>query len=277
MKTQIISRSGAFVGLSLLLVQLTAVGQPNNTDGLTYKTGFSSSISLGIDLYGALRPEFQRSVHVQPVSMEMDVMPYLRSVEEKYADYPKPMRMAFISVGFVDLINYVGHAQAIDEIQKGYFKDYVVRLSNESGERELAELPGLSNPQYWTDDVLNRQLSNFNQMVGILIAIELSHHYLGHFKKYRSQLTDANGKPIPINRLLTDDEWEKSVKYGTWNALNCGLGIDGVKALYQVIDEMPRRPAWTEYFLPPDTKVKKVYRQLKKLESDFFSGKKLKE
>jgi hypothetical protein len=65
---------------------------------------------------------------------------------------------------------------------------YIVSLAQETGKKELKPLPNLSKPAYWTDAVLNEQASNFNQMVGAMIAIKLAHHYLGHYKKYAAKL-----------------------------------------------------------------------------------------
>lgn len=247
--------------------------QAEGVDGRKYKTGFAANVRLGMDIYKALKTKYKEYVHVQPVSLETEIMPYLRSVEETYEGEPKPMRMIFISVGFVDLVNNVAHAKAIDGTTKGYFQKYIVSLSQETGEEEMKELPDLSKAEYWTEDMMNEQLSNFNQMVGMVVAIELSHFYLGHFNKYKDKLKDANGKPVPINSLLTEAEWDESVKMGALNALNAGYGIEGVKALYDAIDKMPQRPAWTSYFLPTTIKVSKVKKSLEKLERDFFAGK----
>lgn len=264
---------GIVSGLLLCLATTISHAQTDGVDGRKYKTGFAANVRLGMDLYKAMKPKYKDFVHVQPVSLETEVMPYLRSVEETYEGESKPMRMVFISVGFVDLVNYVAHAKAIDGEEKGYFQKYIVSLSQETGEEEMKELPGLSKPEYWTEDMINEQLSNFNQMVGMVVAIELSHFYLGHFNKYKDKLKDANGKPVPINSLLTETEWDEAVKMGALNALNAGYGIEGVKALYDAIDKMPQRPEWTNYFLPKTVKVSKVKKSLEKLERDFFAGK----
>jgi hypothetical protein len=146
-------------------------------------------------------------------------------------------------------------------------------LAQESGDKELRELPNLSNKKYWTLEMINEQLSNFNQIVGEVVGIKLAHYYLGHYKKYKDKLVNSQGKPVPINTLLTAAEWDQAVKLGVRNALDCGLGIDGVKALYDCIDKMPKRPEWTLYFLPANVKVSRLKRDLEKIESDFFAGK----
>ena len=47
-----------------------------------------------------------------------------------------------------------------------------------------------------TEDLLNDQQSNFNQMVGMVLAIELSHHYLGQYKKYSDTLAETALKSV---------------------------------------------------------------------------------
>jgi hypothetical protein len=246
--------------------------QPDSQDGLTYKTGYSVIMALGADLYKSLDDKLKPMVNSQPIFLETDMMPSIKLVE--YDDEPKPMRAVFISAGFIDLMNNVAHAKAIDPIEKGYFQKYIIALAQEAGDKELRELPNLRNKKYWTDDLLNAQKSNFNQMVGMVVAIELSNHYLGHFKKYKTRLEDAQGKPVPINNLLTMEEWENALKAGARNALDTGLGVEGLKSLYDGISKMPQRPAWTAYFLPKDVKVDKVKKDLEKWEKKFFAGEK---
>jgi len=259
----------AFCGFASLL---PAFAQPGSPDGLTYKTGYSVIMSLGADLYKTLDKPQQQIIHSQPIFLETDMMPSIKLVE--YEDDPKPMRAVFISAGFIDLMNQVAHAKAIDRVEKGYFQKYVLALAQESGEKELKELPNLSNKKYWTDDMVNEQKSNFNQMVGMVVAIELSHHYLGHFKKYAAKLEDDKGKAVPINNLLTPAEWEEALKSGARNSLNAALGVQGALALYDAMAKMPQRPTWADYFLPKEVKVDRVKKDLEKWEKKFFANEK---
>ena len=127
--------------------------------------------------------------------------------------------------------------------------------------------------RFWKDDVLNDQASYFNQMIGMMVAINLSHHYLGHFDKYAAQDGRPGNKTASHQRLLDRPaEWEVSVKAGATDALNCALATDGAKALFDAIDKMPRRPAWTEAILPKDADVKKLNKQLTEYETQFFHG-----
>ncbi len=245
----------------------------DESDHPKYKTGFAANIKLGIELYKTLKPKYKEFVHIQPITLEDSPMPFVRPVEEPGEEPAHPERMVFISSGFVDLMNNVAHAKAIDKLEKGFFEKYLLLLSKETGETALAELPKLEDKRFWSEDMMNEQLSNFNQMVGMVVAIKLSHHYLGHFKKYGDRLKSSDNKVVPINTLLTLAEWEESLKAGSINALNCGFGIDGVKALFDSIEKMPQRPPWTLSFLPADAQVKKIKKSLEKTERDFFAGK----
>ena len=153
------------------------------------------------------------------------MMPYVKPEEKQYEGMDKPMRTVFVSAGFADLMNHVAHAKAIDNVEKGDFQKYVVSLAEETGEKEQHDLPNISDKKYWSEDVMNEQLGNFNQMVGTAVAIDLSHLYLGHYKKYADKLVDAQGNAIvdaqgrpqvAINNLLTPSEWEDSLKAVRW-------------------------------------------------------------
>lgn len=235
-----------------------------------YKTGFAAVVKIGADIQKVIDEKYKNVVNEIPVFLETDVMPSIKPVE--YPGPDGPMRAVFISAGFIDLVNLVAHAKAIDSVQKGYFENYIILLSKETGAKELSPLPNGNDKKYQTDEILNSQRSYFNQMVAMVLAIELSHHYLGHFKKYASKLEDASGKQVPMNDLLTPDEWNDSLKEGARVALNCGFGIDGIKALYDAIAKMKERPIWTSYFLPRTAKVDKIKKDLEKLEKKFFSG-----
>jgi hypothetical protein len=267
---------------ALVFLGLTAVGsnsgraQPGNPDEPTYKTGYNAIRMLGLDLWKALKPKFRKQIWPEPIFLETDVTPFVRPVEVKYAGDPTPMRAVFVSAGFIDLVNNIAHAKAIDRIRKGYFKKYVLSLAQESGKMELKELPDLSDKRFWTDDVLNEQLSNFNQIVGVVVGTKLAHHYLGQFLKYKDKLKlNQPGRQVPMNNLLTPQEWDAAFRCGVIDALNCGLSVEGIEALYDAIDEMPKRPPWTVNFLPDNVKVKALKKKLKKMERDFFSGKHL--
>jgi hypothetical protein len=236
-----------------------------------YSTSWATVSKLSFDIHKSLKPEFRARIHQEPVSLETDVKPFVKL--EEFPDEKKPLPMIFISLGFVDLINNLGHAMAIGESEKGYFQKYIDILSQEKGEMELQQLPGIEKAAYWTDDMLNGQLSNFNSIAGMLVSLNFAHHYLGQFKKYEKQLADAEGKYVPINKLLTADEYDKAFAAGVRAALEAGITIEGITTFFEAFDKMKTRPDWAVYFIPNDMKYAKLKKTMAKIQSDFFAGK----
>lgn len=262
----------ASLNLLLLIFGLSLVcsADENGDQIRSYKT-WSATRKLGLDLYNSLGAKQKPFIHVEPIALELDVMPAVKL--STFDDVPSGPGMLFITMGFFELMNNVAHAKAIDKVRKGYFEKYLLSLSQETGDKSLQELPDIDNPAFWTEDMMNEQLSNFNQMVGSLCAIKLTHYYLGHYKKYRTQILNNGGKRTPINSLLTTKEWDESLKDGIQSGLNCGFGIDGILALFEAIEKMKTRPEWTDYFMPRNVKVASMKKQFIKWEKDFFGGK----
>jgi hypothetical protein len=252
----------------IVLATFCSFGQP--ADGLTYKTGYSSMMKLGKDVYNALKSDQRELIAVQPISIETDSTPFVRLLY--YNDEPKAVRGVWISAGFIDLVNHVAHAKAIDRIEKNYFKRYIEQLAAETGDKALLPLPNDSNPRYWTDEMLNEQQSNFNSIVGMVVAIKLAHHYLGHYDKYKAALTDSKGVPVPITSLVTEREWEDAFKNGVSNALNAGCMIEGIIPFFEAFDKMKARPPWAAYFLPENAKFSKMRKEMEKIQKRFLEG-----
>jgi hypothetical protein len=260
----------AVVSLAAILMLASAWAQPNSADARRYRSGYSSMMKLGKDIYDSLKPEQKQFVSPQPISIETDVTPFIRLLY--YADEPKPIRGVWISAGFIDLVNNVAHARAIDKIEKGYFARYIQLLSQEASQTSLRPLPSDSNPNYWTEDMLNEQLSNFNSIVGVGVGIKLAHHYLGHYERHKEKLFDASGQQRPINNLLTEKEWHDAFAAGVRNALNAGCTIEGVLPLFEAFDKMKTRPAWTAYFIPDEVKFSKTKKDMERIQRKFFAG-----
>ncbi|MGB9603860.1 MAG: hypothetical protein ACPMAG_13835, partial [Limisphaerales bacterium] len=125
-----------------------------------YKTGFASAVKIGADIQKVIEEKYKGVVNEIPVFLETDVMPFIRPVE--YPGTNAPLRAVFVSAGFLDLMNLVAHAKAIDSVQKGYFEKYILILSKESGEKELAPLPDVNDKRFNTEDIMNAQRSYFN-------------------------------------------------------------------------------------------------------------------
>jgi hypothetical protein len=244
--------------------------QANSPDSLTYKSGYSSMMKLGKDMHMFLKPGPKEMISSQPISIETDVTPFVRLLY--YPDEPKPIRGVWISAGFIDLVNQIAHAKAIDRIEKGYFARYIEQLSHETGEKSLKPLPNDSKPAYWTEDMLNEQLSNFNSIVGTVVGVKLAHHYLGHYDKYKDKLQDANDNAVPINTLLTPREWDEAFLKGVRNALDAGCTIEGVIPFYEALDRMKPRPKWAAYFLPEFANVSNMRKDMERIQKRFFAG-----
>jgi hypothetical protein len=252
----------------IIYASLAAFGQ--GADGHTYKTGYSSIMKLGKDIHHALKPEYREMISPQPISIDTDVAPtiWLLFLPEE----PKPERGVWISAGFIDLVNNVAHAKAIDAKERGYFKRYTDLLAQESGRNMLSPLPNDSDPKYWTDKMLNEQQSNFNSIVGVMVGIKLAHHYLGQYDKYKGKLDGTSANPGAINLFLTEQEWEQALRLGLRNALDAGCLIEGVVPFFEAIDKMKVRPPWAIYFLPENVKFSKVKREMERIQQRFLRG-----
>ncbi len=262
--------------LSLLFVcgsQFVGLAQTDSTDSsaLKYQSDFSAIKQVGNDLFEALKPSFKAQLNPNPIWYKEDVPPLVRPF--LFENEKTPLHIVFVSKGFVQLVNSVAHAKAIDKIEPGFFEKYIQKLSQASGEQLVPALPEMSDPKYWTDDVINEQLSYFNQIVGAVAAINLAHQYLGQADKYGDVLHDSAINPVTMATSCTPGEWEQALKLGAGNALDCGFGMDGLKAFYECIVGMEKRPGWTFYFLPAKVRadnLPKIKKMLDGIESRFF-------
>jgi len=233
-----------------------------------YSSGFSSTEKIAEDLCELLAPKFGDKIGARPLTLQPQDTPVISPVV--LTDEGKSQAEVCISAGFIDLMNHIAHAKAIDKIQPGFFSAYVQNLGRIHGQAFV--LPDMVDARYWTDDVMDSQVSFFNQMVSMLMAINLSHHYLGHYTKYAAQLANPENKLVPINQLISPDEWNVSLKSGVHNSLDSGLATEGLSALLDAIDKMPQRPEWTIFVVPPYADLKKTNKQLAAWEYDFFHG-----
>jgi hypothetical protein len=246
---------------------LTPVYAATNTAAHIYPSGMEMALKIGKDLYATLDPKFQKTLNPKVISSEQLEAPVIAPIQGNRQGF---LCQISVSTGFIDLINHIAHAKAIDRIRPGYFSQYVCNLAQESANENPAAPPHLDESRYWRDDVMADQASYFNQMIGTILAVNLSHHYLAHYNKYAAQMPD--GKWAPINNFIAPHEWEASVKCAALNSLDCGLTTEGAKALFDFIGQMPRRPAWAEYIAPQSVNIKKLNEQLSRYEREYFSG-----
>ena len=230
-------------------------------------TGFSETIRVGDQLFQALDEKKRKDVAPHPVALETELKPYVRSGEFEHEG--KSLKVVFISAGFMELVRNIAHAKAIDGVEPGYFQKYVTLLADDKA--GVPPLPNADDVRFGAEPILGKRQDYYGQMISMVMGIELSHHYLGNYRKYSGKLADQPGNPTPLNSLITKSEWEKAVDAGSDNALNAGYSTQGVRALYEAIEKMPTRPAWTAYFLPPTAKVDRLSQRLAKVEKKFFN------
>ncbi len=235
-----------------------------------YESGLANILKISTDLHVALPQKQQQLVQGQPVFLEGMTTPCITPVE--VSSGADPQRTVQISAGFIQLVNAVAHARALSEPGHDFVKTYAARLASAPGEALPPVTEGVAPEKAWDFDTMNVQAGQFNQLAGALIAIDLAHHYLGHYKKYAAQLaTTAPGQPAPaINNFVTEKEWREAVLKGAKNALDCGLGVDGLKTLLECMTDMPNRPSWSAYFVPAKANLAKISKDLQRLENDFF-------
>jgi hypothetical protein len=235
-----------------------------------YETGLENIRKIAGELHVALDPKSQKAVEATPHYVESIKTPCIAPVEIQAG--PQAQKTVEISAGFIDLINALSHAKALSESGNDYLKSYAARLAS-ANDNLPAVTEGLSAEKAWGFDTMNAQAGQFNQMAGALLAIDLAHHYLGHYKKYSAQLAmsgSAGAPPPPISQLVTEKEWRDAVLKGAKNALDCGLGVDGLKNVFDCMEAMPSRPAWSAYIVPPKVNLSKLNKDLQRLENDFF-------
>jgi len=251
---------------SLLIVFSAVADAP--APGRSYPSGVRETIKAGSDLYQTLAPKYQKMVFAQPISVQAMEVPVIAPIES--SEENKMHNQVSVSAGFIDLINHVCHAKAIDRIQPGYFDRYLANLARVSAEGAPPKPPNMVDSRYWSDDIMNDQISYFNQIMSMLISINLTHHYLGHFTKYGKTL--EAGKLTPINGLLSADEWRATVEAASINSFDCACTSEGLSALLDGISKMPQRPAWTLYIVPDHTDIRQLNKDLKHFQDLFYHG-----
>jgi hypothetical protein len=262
------SKTQARYGILLLVVVFSVVCNAAPPPR-TYQSGFTIVLKLGGELSESLPAKFGDQIGAQAIALQPQDAPVVTPIST--TEDNKVLRQVALSAGFIDLLNHICHAKAADHVQPGYFDHYIKNLVDGTG-GGMVQPPSIVDPRFWTDNVLNDQMSYFNQMVGFMMAINLSHHYLGHFEKYASKMVGAGNQLSPINDYLTEAEWNVSVRAAAVDSLNCALATDGSRALFEAIDKMPNRPAWADYVVPAHVDIKKLNKQLARYEEDFFRG-----
>ena len=259
------SRIGLGSGVIALILVFSASAVDPTTNRV-YESTAAVARNIGESLYEALPPKYSARVSSRPVTIVAQKEPMIAPTE--LVESNRIARGVSVSTGLIDLLNHLSHAKAVDQVEPGFFSAYVKRVASAPGAPPT--LPAITADKYWTDDVSNDQLSYFNQMLGFLVALNLSHHYLGHYTKHARELFLSGTAATPINWFLSRREWEKSVRAGAINSCGCAMTTVGARALVEALEMMPERPAWAACLTPPKIDLKRLDKELATYEFDFF-------
>ncbi len=258
--------------LAIWVTALVAVGACA-AEG-AYQTGPQEAVEVAQELAKTLDRKAMGMLAARPLAVQEDGRPWVRLAEENGAGGTAKVGVVTMSTGFLDLVSRVAHAKAIDRVRKGYLEGYVRAWPVEGDGGGVPALPDIGNPQYWTDEVMDMQITYFSQMIGVAVGIKFANYYLGQFQRHGAQLAGASDQMQALTQVLSPSDWEAAMKAGARNSLDCAYGVDGLVALYDCVDRLPKRPTWTLYFAPQADVVKlsKLKKDLAKLERDFFAG-----
>src|SRR6266540_919829 len=147
----------------------------------TYEMGFRNVTNINADLVLALDPSKRRQVSPNTLLLGTVRLPCVASSPGANPNAPgEPVR---ITSSFIEFINRVAHAKAVDESERGFFLHYITRLTEDPRTTLAPDFNMLLPQRAWSFNTMNRQASHFNQMVGGLLGIEHAHPYLGHYRK----------------------------------------------------------------------------------------------
>lgn len=128
---------------NLLLTGCLALVTPTyaatNAPAHVYPSGAEIAEKIGNDLVATLDPKFQKMFDPEAVSLKQSEAPVIAPV---CGTRHGPLCQVAVSTGFIDLINHIAHAKAIDRIQPGYLNHYIAQLSQQGPNENPAQLPG---------------------------------------------------------------------------------------------------------------------------------------
>lgn len=254
--------------LTAILLLLPFFVRAGTYEPVDYKSGFTTIQTLGRDIHSLMEPAEKAIISPQPISLDSSRKPFVRLFY--YKDGAETIRGVWISQGFIDLVNQLAHAKAIDKKRRGYFAGYLKQL--EAGGDSVPPLPDRNNPAYWTEVLLNEQLSNFNSIMGIVVGINLAQHYLGIYEKYEKELKAEENDGVPLNKVITVEDWGRSYERGLNNAMLASCMTEGYLPVCEGISHMKRRPPWANYFFPETVRFDAMRKDMVKLQRKFLNN-----
>jgi hypothetical protein len=247
------------VTMFLALMMAAATGRALDGND-PYSKNCAQALKLGNDLKEDLPNKFQSDLAARPMLLLAQTTPFAVPAAAQTG------RQIVFSRGMIDLLNHLCHAKAADKAEPGFFDRYLQEVA-------AGKTPEITDSKFWTSEVLNHQASYFNQMAGMICALNYSHQYLGHCTKYANVICSPQGDVTSINNFLTQREWKESLRAAALNSLQCALSTEGIQVLFDAINRMPQRPDWTGFIMPQGIDVRSTNQQLSRWEEDFFHGK----
>src|SRR5882762_5932622 len=108
-------KARAVLFLVVSIVGVEAGGRPAPQPG--YATGYKSICRISSDLVGALPSSSRSRLSSQPILLENITMPFVQPGE--YGRGTNLVRYVSISAGFIEFLNRLAHAKAVESIARG--------------------------------------------------------------------------------------------------------------------------------------------------------------
>ena len=121
-----------------LLVVVAAVAEVNPPSG-TYPSGFSRALKLGGELSEALPQKFADQLSQEVIALQPQDVPVVTPVAVTGDN--RIIRQVTLSAGFIEMVNHICHAKAVDRIQPGFFDQYVKNYAQLSAANLAAPPP----------------------------------------------------------------------------------------------------------------------------------------
>lgn len=218
---------------------------------------------LVTDLLDMLPREKREKLLPNPIRIVNDstVRVTLNSVWESSV----PRGEVILSTGFIRLINELAYAMVLNERAKGTFSRSILDLDSVGAAWDRGRF----------EDVhfMNAHLTRCNEIAGEVLAIHLSHLYLGIYEKHRVALASERRRTPHLHHVITPDDWETVVRPAIYHALSMASGPKTLRELLRSMDRADARPEWSVFFLPDWVDAKRLSRRLRRIEGDFFAGK----
>ena len=120
--------------------------------------------------------------------------------------------------------------------------------------RQRKGIRGLLQPTHtnaWAFNTMNWQMSHFNQMAAGLTAVQMAHHYLGHYKKVRVATGRRDERGAPVLRARRQGNGAKRC----WPAHGTRWIAASRRKVWSCstmrLRRMPQRPSWALHsYLP---------------------------